>query len=121
MRQTPSAELLRLQEAVAGRFAVERELGRGGIGVVFLARDLALERAVAIKLPAPALAQEPAFRDRFLTEARVAARLSHPNIVPVHAVEDVARRLAAEVDRGPWALAPRTGAVSPPGPGGPVS
>jgi len=69
----PAAELLALQEAVAGRYAVERELGRGGMGVVFLARDLALDRLVAIKLLPP---------------ARTAARLSHPNIVPIHSVEE---------------------------------
>ena len=80
--------LLRVQAALAGRFAVERELGRGGMGVVYLARDLGLDRPVAIKVLAPHLAAVPELRARFLTEARLAARLSHPNIVPVHAVED---------------------------------
>jgi len=77
-----------LQQAVAGRYAVERELGRGGMGVVFLARDLTLDRPVAIKLLAPALAADGGSRERFLREARAAARLSHPNIVPIHSVED---------------------------------
>ncbi|MDH5315186.1 MAG: serine/threonine protein kinase [Gemmatimonadota bacterium] len=77
-----------LQQAVAGRFAVERELGRGGMGVVFLARDLTLDRPVAIKLLAPALAADSRARERFLREARAAARLSHPHIVPIHSVED---------------------------------
>ena len=84
----PGAELLALQEAVAGRYAVERELGRGGMGVVFLARDLALDRLVAIKLLPLALAASPDRRGRFLREARTAARLSHPNIVPIHSVEE---------------------------------
>jgi len=85
---TPTPELLALQEAVAGRYAIERELGRGGMGVVFLARDLALDRLVAIKLLPPALAASAERRNRFLREARTAARLSHPNIVPIHAVEE---------------------------------
>jgi predicted Ser/Thr protein kinase len=84
----PAPEFLALQEAVAGRYAVERELGRGGMGVVFLARDLALDRLVAIKLLPPALAAVADRRARFLREARTAARLSHPNIVPIHSVEE---------------------------------
>jgi len=84
----PAPEFLALQEAVAGRYAIERELGRGGMGVVFLARDLSLDRLVAIKLLPPALADLPERRARFLREARTAARLSHPNIVPIHAVEE---------------------------------
>jgi serine/threonine-protein kinase len=58
------------------------------MGIVYLARDLALERPVAIKLLPPALARLPGLRGRFLQEARTAARLSHPHIVPIHAVED---------------------------------
>ena len=81
-------EFLALQQAVAGRYSLDRELGRGGMGVVFLARDVALDRPVAIKLLPPALAADPGARARFLREARAAARLSHPHIVPVHAVEE---------------------------------
>ena len=81
-------EFLALQQAVAGRYSLERELGRGGMGVVFLARDVALDRPVAIKLLPPALAADPTARARFLREARTAARLSHPHIVPIHAVEE---------------------------------
>ena len=84
----PAPEFLALQEAVAGRYALERELGRGGMGIVFLARDLSLDRLVAIKLLPPALAAIPDRRARFLREARTAARLSHPNIVPIHSVEE---------------------------------
>jgi len=83
----PSPEFLHLQEALAGRFSLERELGRGGMAVVFLARDVALDRAVAIKLLPEALAEQDELRDRFLREARTAAKLSHPNIVPIHLVE----------------------------------
>ena len=77
-----------LQAAVNGRYLLERELGRGGMGIVFLARDVALERPVAIKLLPPSLASLPDLRHRFLHEARTAAGLSHPNIVPIHAVEE---------------------------------
>ena len=78
---------LQLQEVVAGRFSLEREIGRGGMGVVYLARDVALERPVAIKVLAPSLATRPAMRERFLREARTAAQCFHPHIVPIHAVE----------------------------------
>ena len=88
MASEASSTFLRLQSAVAGRYALERELGRGGMGVVYLARDLSLDRPVAIKLLPPALAEVPELRERFLREARTAARLSHPNIVPVHSVEE---------------------------------
>lgn len=83
----PAPEFLALQRAVAGRFSLVRELGRGGMGQVFLARDLALDRLVAIKLLPPALGAEPEARERFVREARMAARLSHPHIVPIHLVE----------------------------------
>lgn len=82
------SELLALQAAVAGRYSIERELGRGGMGVVYLARDVSLDRPVAIKVLPPYLALVPRLRDRFIREAQTAARLSHPNIVPIHAVED---------------------------------
>ena len=81
---------LELQAAVAGRYSLERELGRGGMGIVYLARDVALDRPVAIKLLPPDIASSEV-RERFLREARTAARLSHPNIIPIHAVEDAGR------------------------------
>ncbi len=83
-----SAEFLTLQQHLAGRYSIERELGRGGMGIVLLARDVALDRLVAIKLLPPELAANHEFRDRFLREARTAAGLSHPNIVPIHTVEE---------------------------------
>src|SRR5881628_318676 len=82
-----SPEFLALQELLAGRYSIERELGRGGMGIVLLARDVALDRPVAIKLLPPHLATRPAERERFLQEARTAAGLAHPNIVPIHLVE----------------------------------
>lgn len=79
---------LALQTAVAGRFSLESELGRGGMGIVYLARDVILERPVAIKLLAPALAARADMRRRFLREARLAAQCFHPNIVPIHEVAE---------------------------------
>jgi hypothetical protein len=81
-------EFVALQQAVAGRYSLERELGRGGMGIVFLARDVALDRLVAIKLLPPAQAAQPGLKERFLREARTAAQLSHPNIVGIYLVEE---------------------------------
>jgi serine/threonine-protein kinase len=83
----PSPEFLALQAQVAGRYSLDRELGRGGMGIVYLAREVALDRLVAIKLLPPALAADQRLRERFLREARTAAQLSHPHIVSIHAVE----------------------------------
>ena len=82
-----------LTAAVTGRYTIERELGRGGMGAVFLARDLRLDRLVAIKVLPPELAVRPELRARFLQETRTAASFSHPNIVPVHGVEESAALL----------------------------
>jgi serine/threonine-protein kinase len=80
---------LDFQSAVAGRYSLERELGRGGMGVVYLAREVRLDRPVAIKLLPPSKAADPKLRERFLREARTAAKLSHPNVIPIHAVEEI--------------------------------
>ena len=87
---TLSTEFLDLQTALAGEYSLERELGRGGMGVVYLARDVQLDRHVAIKVLPAHLAAEPESRERFLREARTAAGLSHPNIVPIHRVGEAA-------------------------------
>lgn len=79
---------LAFQSALAGRYSIDRELGRGGMGIVYLAHEVHLDRLVAIKLLPPAMAAEPLLRERFLREARLAARLSHPNIIPIHAVAE---------------------------------
>jgi eukaryotic-like serine/threonine-protein kinase len=85
----PDRLFLDFQTAVAGRYSLERELGRGGMGVVYLAREVRLDRPVAIKLLPPSKASDPRLRERFLREARTAAKLSHPNIIPIHAVEEI--------------------------------
>ena len=69
-----------------GKYRIIGELGRGGMGVVYLARDVQLDRDVAIKVLPSHLASDPVARERFLREARMAAGLSHPNIVPIHRV-----------------------------------
>jgi serine/threonine protein kinase len=74
---------------LAGSYTIERELGRGGMGVVYLAREVRLDRLVAIKVLPPHLAGDPTVRERFLREARTAAQLSHPNIVPIYRAEEV--------------------------------
>lgn len=89
MSTTPGGEFLALQEALVGRYSLQREIGRGGMGIVYLAHDASLDRPVALKLLPPDLAVRPALRERFVREARTAARLSHPNIVPIHAVEEI--------------------------------
>ncbi|MFN2324860.1 MAG: serine/threonine-protein kinase [Gemmatimonadales bacterium] len=84
-----SSLLERARTALAGHYEVERELGRGGMGSVLLARDLELDRLVAIKALPPDLAVHADLRERFLRETRTAAGFNHPNIVSVHAVEEV--------------------------------
>ncbi|AHG89804.1 protein kinase [Gemmatirosa kalamazoonensis] len=82
----PPADQLELQAALAGEYSIQRELGRGGMGIVYLARDVQLDRDVAIKVLPTHLARTGESRDRFLREARTAAGLSHPHIVPIHRV-----------------------------------
>ena len=77
-----------LQEALLGHYSLERELGRGGMGTVYLARDIRLDRPVAIKVLHPELAATPESRHRFLAEARTAAGLAHPHIISIFAVEE---------------------------------
>jgi serine/threonine-protein kinase len=89
MPDTLDSLFLTFQQALAGRYSLEREIGRGGMGVVYLAREVRLDRPVAIKLLPPELAAREDLRERFLREARTAARLSHPYIVPIHSVDDV--------------------------------
>ena len=65
-------------------YQIESVVGRGGMGVVYRATDLSLERPVALKLVAPELAEDELFRRRFLKEPRLAASLDHPNVVPIY-------------------------------------
>jgi len=76
----------RLAQALGGMYTLEGEIGRGGMGVVYRARDERLQRRVAIKVLPPELAFQSDIRARFTREAQTAARLSHPHIVPIHTV-----------------------------------
>ena len=80
--------------APSERYVIERTLGRGGMSTVHLARDRVLGRPVALKVLAEHFAVETAFRDRFMREARLAAKLVHPNVVQVYDV--------GEDERGPF-------------------
>ena len=86
---TPSGEIASVRAALRGQYAIERELGRGGMGIVVLARDERLDRQVALKVLPPSLAAQPDTRERFLREARMSAQLSHPNIVPVYRADEI--------------------------------
>src|SRR6266545_1703103 len=72
-----------LRSALADRYQIDRELGHGGMAVVFLAKDLKHHRQVAIKVLRPELAQALG-ADRFLREIEIAARLNHPHILGLH-------------------------------------
>ena len=75
-----------LKEALGDAYTIEGEIGRGGMGVVYRARDERLQRRVAIKVLPPELAFSSEIRARFTREAQTAARLQHPHIVPIHDV-----------------------------------
>lgn len=91
----------RLQAALSPNYRLERELGRGGMGVVFDAVDLSLDRPVAIKAIHPELTQHEAIVRRFLAEAKMIAKLRHPNIVTVYAAGNADGLLYYVMDRVP--------------------
>ena len=76
-------ELLPVGSTFAG-YQVDAVLARGGMGVVYLATELRPRRRIALKLIAPAVAADPAYRERFLREVDALAALEHPNVVPIH-------------------------------------
>jgi serine/threonine protein kinase len=85
----PTDELReRLARVLTGRYEITMLLGRGGMAVVFLAQDLALERQVAIKVLPPEMAHDQKLIARFQQEAKTAAKLDHPNIIPIYRVEN---------------------------------
>jgi len=86
MNDADKALATRLTRALGTSYTLEGEIGRGGMGVVFNARDERLKRQVAVKVLPPDLAFREEIRLRFLREAETAARLSHPHIVPIHSV-----------------------------------
>src|SRR3954462_7173725 len=82
-------ELRQIATHLGDSYQVVRELGKGAMGVVFLARDIALHRLVAIKVLRQEMTGHPENHERFRREARMTARLSHPNIVPVHTFGEI--------------------------------
>jgi serine/threonine protein kinase/tetratricopeptide (TPR) repeat protein len=89
MEITPESLVGALRSALAGKYEIERRLGAGGMGSVFLGRDLTLDRPVAIKVINPDLGLSATARQRFLQEARLVARLNHVNITDVYAAGEV--------------------------------
>jgi serine/threonine protein kinase len=79
----PLDEIGRLNDALAGRYVVETEIGRGGMAIVYRARDLRHSRTVALKALHAGVSTSLG-ADRFVAEIRFAARLTHPHILPVH-------------------------------------
>jgi serine/threonine protein kinase len=87
MAQDPALQA-RFAQVLAPGYALEAEIGRGGMGIVYRAKDTRLKRSVAVKLLPPELAYRDEIRSRFLREAEMAAQLSHPNIVPIYSVDE---------------------------------
>jgi len=77
-----------VERVLASTYELDREIGRGGMGIVYKAKDRRLKRQVAIKVLPPELAFRAEIRTRFLREAETAAQLSHPNIVPIYSVDE---------------------------------
>src|SRR6267378_4222105 len=86
MAEADNSLVARLRKALGSSYTIEGEIGRGGMGVVYQARDERLKRQVAIKVLPPELAFREEIRIRFLREAETAARVSHPHVVPIHSV-----------------------------------
>jgi serine/threonine protein kinase/dienelactone hydrolase len=77
---------------IAGKYKIVEEVGRGGMGIVYKAEDIRLQRTVALKFLPPHLVDSAELKERFLIEARAAAALSHPNICVIHEVGDDEKR-----------------------------
>jgi len=75
-------------QVLSANYELENEVGRGGMGIVYCARDRRLKREIAIKVLPPELSFRADIRQRFLREAETAAQLNHPNIVPIYTVEE---------------------------------
>src|SRR2546430_6026807 len=89
MPDHPDQLFLDFQSALAGRYSLERELGRGGVGVAVLPGEGRRARRGASTLLPPARASDAKLRERFLREPRAAAKLSHPHIIPIFTVDEV--------------------------------
>lgn len=104
-------------ETVVGSYRIEQVAGAGGMGVVYRATDLGLQRPVALKLISSSLADDPSFRERFQREAAIAAAIDHPNVIPVYEAGEadgrlfIAMRYVDGIDLE--ALIEREGALAP--------
>ncbi len=88
-QSTPEGDLrARVERSLAPAYEIQSEIGRGGAGIVYKARDTRLKRDVAIKLLPPDLAFRSDVRERFMREAETSARLNHPNIVQIYSVDE---------------------------------
>jgi serine/threonine protein kinase len=86
---SPSDELgTHVATVLSANYELESEIGRGGMGIVYCARDKRLKREIAVKVLPPELSFRADIRQRFLREAETAAQLNHPNIVPIYTVEE---------------------------------
>ena len=86
---SPTDELgTHVAQVLSANYELETEVGRGGMGIVYCARDRRLKREIAIKVLPPELSFRADIRQRFLREAETAAQLNHPNIVPIYTVEE---------------------------------
>ena len=86
--QSDSELRTHVERVLSATYELDREIGRGGMGIVYLAKDRRLKRQVAIKLLPPELAFRSEIRSRFLKEAETSAQLSHPCIVPIYSVDE---------------------------------
>src|SRR2546430_351688 len=123
MPDHPDRLFLDFQSALAGRYSLERELGRGGMGIVYLAREVRLDRLVAIQPLPPAPASDGKLRERFPREARTAPQLSHPPLLPLFTVDEVrgvvgyfalSGRLPFEAEKAAEVLAKQVTEPAPP-------
>src|SRR5438552_1646476 len=97
---SPTDELgTHVAQVLSANYELETEVGRGGMGIVYCARDRRLKREIAIKVLPPELSFRADIRQRFLREAETAAQLNHPNIVPIYTVEAICTRSASSVIR----------------------
>src|SRR3954471_16360446 len=102
---------------VVSRYRVEELVARGGMGLVYRARDVRLDRTVALKVLSPELSGDERFRERFVRESRLTAAVDHPHVIPVYEADEwngllyIAMRFVRGIDLHP-ALA-RSGAMDP--------
>ncbi len=106
-----------MEGMLAGKYRIIEELGRGGMGVVYKAEDIKLQRHVALKLLPPDLTRDTQAKERFILEARAASALDHPNICTIHEIDETdegrmfiamayyeGETLKARIDRGPMEI-----------------